>query len=109
CSYIRRKIELSEFRHDQHFTNDAIVLIAKLTGIPRDINNVCFEAVYRAEQRGYRQIDEGLVLEVAAEQGSTSARTDGQEVSSTEARVPLQSSKPQTAGFAWPGCAEFEQ
>ncbi|HEV2697966.1 MAG TPA: AAA family ATPase, partial [Terriglobales bacterium] len=109
CSYIRRKIELSELRHDQHFTNDAIVLIAKLTGIPRDINNICFEAVYRAEQRGQRRIDEGLVLEVAAEQGSTSARRDGQEVSSTEARVPLQFSQTQTAGFDWPTRSEFEQ
>ena len=106
CSYIRQKIELSGFRDDQRFTHDAIVLIAKLTGIPRDINNVCFEAVYRAEQRGYRRIDEGLVLEVAAEEGSTRERTDGQEVSSTEAKVPLQCSKPQTAGFAWPGCGE---
>jgi len=61
CSYIRQKIELSGFRDDQRFTNDAIVLIAKLTGIPGDINNICFEAVYRAEQRGYRRIDEGLV------------------------------------------------
>jgi TPR repeat protein len=110
CSYIRQKIELSGFRDHQRFTNDAIVLIAKLTGIPGDINNICFEAVYRAEQRGYRRIDEDLVLEVAAEEGSTSARTDGQEVSSTEARVPLQCSKPQTAGFAWPGRGEeFEQ
>src|SRR5205807_3802417 len=41
-----------------------------------DINNICFEAVYRAEQRGYGRIDEGLVLEIAAEEGSTSARTD---------------------------------
>ena len=110
CSYIRQKIELSGFRHDQRFTNDAIVLIAKLTGIPGDINNICFEAVYRAEQRGYGRIDEGLVLEIAAEEGSTSARTDAQKVSSTEARVPLQCSKAQTAGFAWPGRGEeFER
>ena len=110
CSYIRQKIELSGFRHDQRFTNDAIVLIAKLTGIPGDINNICFEAVYRAEQRGYGRIDEGLVLEVAAEEGSTSARTDAQEVSSTQARVPLQCSEAQTAGFAWPGRGEeFER
>jgi type II secretory pathway predicted ATPase ExeA len=110
CSYIRQKIELSGFRDDQRFTNDAIVLIAKLTGIPGDINNICFEALYRAEQRGYGRIDEGLVLEVAAEEGSTSARTDAQEVSSTEARVPLQCSEAQTAGFAWPGRGEeFER
>jgi type II secretory pathway predicted ATPase ExeA len=110
CSYIRQKIELSGARYHQRFTDDAIALIAKLTGIPRDINNLCFEAVYRAERRGYRQIDEGLVLEVAAEEGSSSARTDGQQVSSTEIRIPLQGSKPQTAGFAWPGHRdEFER
>jgi type II secretory pathway predicted ATPase ExeA len=109
CSYIRQKMELSGFRDDQRFTNDAIVLIAKLTGIPGDINNICFEAVYRAEQRGYGRIDEGLVLEVAAEEGSPSARTDAQEVSSTEA-LPLQRSKAQTAAFAWPGRGEeFER
>jgi len=110
CSYIRQKMELSGVRDHQRFTNDAIVLIAKLTGIPRDINNLCFEVVYRAEQRGYRQIDEGLVLEVAAEEGSTSARTDRKEVSSTETGIPLQGSEPQTVGFAWPGRRdEFEQ
>src|SRR5579864_2797705 len=98
CSYIRQKIELSRFRDDQRFTNDAIVLIAKLTGIPGDINNICVQAVYRAEQRGYGRIDEGLVLEVAAEEGSTSAR------------VPLQCSEAQSAGFPWPGRGEeFEQ
>lgn len=110
CSYITRKIELSKFGHDQHFTNDAIVLIAKLTRIPRDINNLCFEAAYRAEQRGYRQIDESLVLEVAAEQGGTTATRDGQEVSSTETMVPLERSKPQTTGLAWLGRREeFEE
>ena len=110
CSYIRQKIELSGFRDDQRFTNDAIVLIAKLTGIPGDINNICFEAVYRAEQRGYGRIDEGLVSEIAAEEGNPSARTDAQEVSSTEARVPLQCSKAQTAAFASPARGEeFER
>src|SRR5438067_928455 len=109
CSYIRQKIELSGFEDHQRFTNEAIVFIAKLTGIPRVINNICFQALYRAEQRGYRQIDEGLVLEVAAEEGSTSA-TDVQQVSLTEARIsPLQGSKPQTAGFACIGRRyEFE-
>jgi general secretion pathway protein A len=95
CSYIRQKIALSGFRDDQRFNNDAIVLIAKLTGIPGDINNICFESLYRAEQRGYGRVDEGLVLEVAAEEGNTSAQTDAQEVSSTEARVALQCSKAQ--------------
>jgi len=95
CSYIRQKIALSGFRDGQRFTNDAIVLIAKLTGIPGDINNICFESLYRAEQRGYGRVDEGLVLEVAAEEGNTSAQTDAQEVSSTEARVALQCSKAQ--------------
>jgi type II secretory pathway predicted ATPase ExeA/TPR repeat protein len=110
CSYIRQKIELSGVRDHQHFTDDAIVLIAKLAGIPADINNLCFEAVYRAEQRGYRQIDEGLVLEIAAEEGGTSARTDGQQVSSTETKIPIQGSKAQTAGFAWLGRGkEFEE
>ena len=106
CSYIRQKIELSGLRNDQRFTDDAIVLIAKLTGIPGDINNICFEAMYRAEQRGYGRIDEGLVLEVAAGEGRPSARTDSQEVSLIEARVPLECSKAQTAGFAWPGRGE---
>src|SRR4029077_9186305 len=110
CSYIRQKIELSGLRDDQRFTDDAIALIAKLTGIPGDINNICFEAVYRAEQRGYGRIDEGLVLKVAAEEGTASARTEAREVSSTDARLPLQCSRAQIAGFAWPGRREeFER
>src|SRR5437660_12832135 len=44
CSYIRQKIELSGVRDHQRYTNDAIVPIAKMTRIPRDINNLCFEA-----------------------------------------------------------------
>jgi hypothetical protein len=109
CSYIRQKIKLSEFRHDQYFSNDAIIFIAQLTGIPRDINNVCFEALYRAEQRGCRLIDEGLVLEVAAEEGTISARSGAREVSSIEARIRLQYSKPHSAEFGWMRSAEFEQ
>src|SRR5260370_16374129 len=37
CSYIRQKIELPGFRDDQRFTNDAVALIAKLTGIPETL------------------------------------------------------------------------
>lgn len=110
CSYVRQKIELSGFTGGQSLTKDAIILIAKLTGVPGDINNLCREAVYRAEQRGYGRIDKSLVWEVAAEEGNTGAGTDTQEVSSTEARVPLQCSKPQAAGFVGPGRDQaFEQ
>src|SRR5437763_2900804 len=103
CWYIKHKIELSEFREDQCFTHEAIALISKLTGMPRDINNLCFAAIYRAEQRGCRLIDEDLVLEVAAEEGTISARSRDQEVSSTEARTARSSSQGHAAGSTWAG------
>ena len=103
ASYIRRRLELSEFRSDQPFTDDAIALIAKIAGgIPREINNICFEALFRVQQRGSSQIDAGMILEGAPEEGWITGQANAQEASSVEARISLESLHPQTLGFDSP-------
>lgn len=69
ASYINRALELSECHGDDLFTSDALSLIATLSeGIPRNINNICFAALYLAEKRACSLIDSSMVMEATAQQ-----------------------------------------
>jgi type II secretory pathway predicted ATPase ExeA len=108
ASYIKRKLELSELRSDDYLSDDAIGLIANLAGgIPRQIDNFCFEVAYRAEQRGCGKIDAGVVLEALPQCADTPARTDREEVSHREVPSELHHSNAQILQFnspsAWAG------
>jgi general secretion pathway protein A len=100
ASYIKQRLELSGLRIDQRFTEDAIALIAKLShGIPREINNICFEVVYRAEQRGQNPIDADVVIENVSPENLTRAWTEAQEAPPAEAGRPVGALHPRTAAF----------
>jgi MSHA biogenesis protein MshM len=67
ASYVNRRLEVSGYRGDAPFTSDAMSTIATLAeGIPRNINNLCFAALYLAEMRACSVINSAIVLEAAA-------------------------------------------
>ena len=71
ASYITQALELSGYHGDGLFSSDALTTIATLAeGIPRNINNICFAALYVAEKRACSLIDSSIVLEAAAQQQS---------------------------------------
>lgn len=67
ASYIRRRLDLCGFGSQEPFTDDAIAIIAQIAdGIPREINNICFELAFWAEQSGRDRIDGRTLLECAS-------------------------------------------
>ena len=67
ASYIHLRLAVSGYHGDNPFTSEAIAAIATLTeGIPRNINNICFAAVFLAARRSCSMIDLSIVLDASA-------------------------------------------
>jgi general secretion pathway protein A len=63
--YIHHRLYVAGHRKDSLFTQSALGLIAVQSGgIPRTINNLCFNALSLGFARGYRRIDSTTVREV---------------------------------------------
>src|SRR5437870_10689283 len=89
ASYINRRLEVSGYRGDVPFTSEAIATIASLAeGIPRNINNICFGALYLAEKRACSVIDCGIILETAQREGRLTGQDIKQEALSDNLAIP---------------------
>src|SRR2546425_2818684 len=89
ASYISRRLEVSGYRGDDPFTSEAVATIAGLAeGIPRNINNICFGALYLAEKRACSVIDCAIILETAQREGRLTGQDITQEASSENLTIP---------------------
>ena len=89
ASYISRRLEVSGYRGDDPFTSEAVATIAGLAeGIPRNINNICFGALYLAEQRACSVIDCAIILETAQREGRLTGQDIRQEALSENLAIP---------------------
>src|SRR5438132_2977377 len=89
ASYISRRLEVSGYRGDDPFTSEAVATIAGLAeGIPRNINNICFGALYLAEKRACSVIDCAIILETAQREGRLTGQEITQEASSENLTLP---------------------
>src|SRR6266700_1231200 len=89
ASYISRRFEVSGYRGDDPFTSEAVATIAGLAeGIPRNINNICFGALYLAEQRACSVIDCAIILETAQREGRLTGQDIRQEALSENLAIP---------------------
>jgi type II secretory pathway predicted ATPase ExeA len=104
ASYINRRLEVSGYRGDVPFTSEAMATIASLAqGIPRNINNICFGALYLAEKRACSVIDCAIILETAQREGRLTGQEITQEASSENLTLPDHAaSDQQTSGSAQP-------
>src|SRR5437870_7787689 len=104
ASYIKRRLEVSGYRGDDPFTSEAVATIAGLAeGIPRNINNICFGALYLAEQRACSVIDCAIILETAQREGRLTGQDITQEASSENLTPPDHAaSDQQTSSSAQP-------
>jgi type II secretory pathway predicted ATPase ExeA len=68
ASYINRRLEVFGYRGDGPFTSEVMATIARLAeGIPRNINNICFAALYLAGRRACTVIDSAMLMEAVAQ------------------------------------------
>ena len=89
ASYINRRLEVSGYRGGVPFTSEAMATIASLAeGIPRNINNICFGALYLAEQRACSVIDCAIILENAQREGRLTGQDIRQEALSDNLAIP---------------------
>src|SRR5437660_8323345 len=89
ASYMSRRLEVSGYRGDDPFTSEAVATIAGLAeGIPRNINNICFGALYLAEQRACSVIDCAIILETAQREGRLTGQDIRQEALSENLAIP---------------------
>jgi len=64
--YIEHRLRAAGWNGHLIFTPEALELIAKLSaGVPRTINNLCFNALHKAFTRRQEIIDSGIVKEVS--------------------------------------------
>lgn len=69
-AYIEHRLKQAGYDGDPLFTKDALKLIAEVSlGIPRTINNLCFNALSLCYAMKSKQVDGGMVAEVVADLG----------------------------------------
>ena len=65
--YIAHRLQVAGHSGEPIFDPDSIGLIARHSdGIPRNINNICYNALFLAYTRGHRKVTAEIVQEVAA-------------------------------------------
>src|SRR5205807_3742942 len=86
--YIQHRLKVAGYQGPELFTTGALELIAERSrGIPRLINNLCFNALSLGCVMRMRQLDAGVAKE-AAEDLSTVSQAAGPVVSQKEAAQP---------------------
>jgi hypothetical protein len=66
--YINHRLQVAGYEGDPLFTSDARAMIAARSGgIPRNINNLCFNALTLGCAVGRKKVDGGIVLEAASD------------------------------------------
>jgi type II secretory pathway predicted ATPase ExeA len=69
--YIAGRLQVFGYAGATPFTPDALTTVARLAGgIPRNINNICFAALYLAETRACDVIDSAMILDATAQWGA---------------------------------------
>jgi type II secretory pathway predicted ATPase ExeA len=67
-AYIDHRLKLAGYRGTPLFTKDAVQLITEASlGIPRTINNLCFNALSLSRAMNCRQVDRRMVTEVISD------------------------------------------
>lgn len=65
--YIEHRLKVAGYSSEPLFDDDAVGVICRQTrGIPRNINNLCYNSLRRAHARGERKVTAGIVQEAAA-------------------------------------------
>ncbi len=68
--YIEHRLTVAGYSGDPIFAQEALKLIAQLSGgVPRSINNICYSSLSAAHRRGQLTVNEGLIREVAVRLG----------------------------------------
>jgi type II secretory pathway predicted ATPase ExeA len=68
ASYIAHRLQVGGYEGGPLFSHEALALIGtRSRGIPRNINNICFNALSLGFALGRKRIDAGLVREVVAD------------------------------------------
>jgi general secretion pathway protein A len=66
AEYIEHRLRAAGWKDNLLFSSDALDQIAQSSqGVPRSINNLCFNSLLGAFHRGYEFVDAGVVKEVA--------------------------------------------
>ena len=69
AAYIDHRLKRAAYAGPSLFTNEAMKLIAQAShGIPRTINNLCFNALSLCCAMGHKQVDVGIVSEAITDQ-----------------------------------------
>ncbi len=96
--YIEHRLTVAGYSGDPIFTQDALKLIAQQSGgVPRNINNICYNALSAAHKRGQLSVNAALVREVAARLGleaplpqfHTTIAASAEESASSDAAQPV--------------------
>ncbi len=89
--YIRHRLEVAGYTNDQLFTAEALQLIASASkGIPRTINNLCFNALSLGFAQRSATIPGAIIQEVISDLAlEETPEATAIPVSPVEARVPL--------------------
>jgi general secretion pathway protein A len=68
--YIEHRLTVAGYSGGPIFTQDALKLIAQLSGgVPRNINNICYSSLSAAHKRGQLSVNAALVRDVAVRLG----------------------------------------
>ncbi len=93
-AYIDYRLKQAGYRGDPLFTGEALMLIAEAShGVPRTINNLCFNALSLCRALKSQQVDNNMVAEVIADLQLTPQSSEP--ISSTENLAAKQPSKPE--------------
>ena len=91
--YIEHRLKVAGYSGDLLFAPDALSLIAAQSqGIPREINNICFNALSLGEARGCQMINGEIVQEVLANITVDSIMLQSQTRVSSAAATPVRTS-----------------
>ncbi len=91
--YIEHRLEVAGFKGDAPFTSEAYEIIAKSTqGIPRNVNNFCFNAFALACALQKKTVDAAIANEVISDLDISRFTSAAQPESPCFGRIPTQSS-----------------
>jgi len=99
-SYIEKHLKRAGWKGGALFSPEAGRAIHRLTGgVPRDVSGLCESALEEAAQRGMRQVDEDLVLEICGEKPAAKPVADETSQSSDETPSQEKTAKSELDGF----------
>jgi TonB family protein len=104
-AYVDHRLKVAGYAGPALFTREAVEMIAaRAKGIPRNINNICFNALSSGFARQSKQIDSDIVQQVFADLNVNTLIEEVSDVSVTRAiRQPIcRDLQPAAQELAWP-------